>query len=319
MPTSLRNSQLASIFYGAQASWQPMTMIPKYRYMFYANFQLNGNAPQMDQTFLKNLGSSSPGNISFKIKTIDKPKIDLTTVELNQYNRKRLIYTKTEYLPFTIKIHDSVDGSAIQFWKDYFTYYFGDSRPKSASAYQYSTSGPTIPVLDNPNGWNWGLSAIAEDTNFFTRLDLYSLFGGNLVGTAGGTGEYQLTSYITFKYEAIQYNPIQKGVSSLFQFSADGNAFDVQPGVNTTFIPSPGPNTTQQNNFYNPLNITPTIVSQGLNSIIASAVNNPVTGASPGYANTVVDSSTTNSDLTNSTSFIYTAVSANAGLLDFGT
>ena len=89
MATTLRNSQLASKFYGANNPGQAMTMIPKLRFMFYAEFILNANAPIMDQAFLNNINSTSVGNISFKVKTIDKPKIDLTTVELNQYIRKK--------------------------------------------------------------------------------------------------------------------------------------------------------------------------------------------------------------------------------------
>lgn len=347
-PTSLRNSQLATIFYGAQASWQPMTMIPKIKYMFYANFVLNASAPSLDQAFLNALGGTAPGNISFKIKTIDKPKIDLTTVEMNQYNRKRLIYTRTEYQPFTIKIHDSVDGSATRFWQNYFMYYMGDSRPKNPTMdYLYSGSGPTNPTFDYSTGW--GLSAIAEDPNFFTSLQLYALMGGAAVGTTGGTGQYQLTTYInpriiaidfeqhdssssdteevsiTFKYEAIQYSPITstsgpiiQGVPSVFGFGSDGKAVDILPPVNSTFTAPVGGGIAQSNNFYNPLSIAPT-PSQGLNSVVATASPTPVTGAPDGYATNTTGSSTTSSDLTNSTNFIYSTVTGNAGLLNYGT
>jgi hypothetical protein len=308
--------------------------------MFYAQFILNPVAPQMDQTFLNALGGYAPGNISFKIKTIDKPKVDLTTVELNQYNRKRLIYTKTEYLPFTVKIHDSVDGSAVQFWKDYFTYYIGDSRPKTSFDYGSLTAGPTTPTFDYSSGW--GLSPTAENTNFFIRLDLYSLFGGASVGSAGGTGQYQLTSYInpritsidfeqhdsnssdleevsiTFKYEAIQYNPIQQGVLPQFGFGTDGGAVDLVPPIGSTFSPSQGGGPPNTNQTYNALAIGQQ-PSQGLTSVIATPSPTPVNGAPPGYVTNQTSADTTTSDLTNSTSFIYSAVSSNAGLMNYGT
>jgi hypothetical protein len=327
--------------------------------MFYAQFILNNNAPAMDPQFLTTnaLGGYAPGNISFKIKTIDKPKVDLTTVEMNQYNRKRLVYTKTEYLPFTIKIHDSVDGSATRFWQNYFMYYMGDSRPKNSTVdYGSITAGPTQQTFNYSTGW--GLSPIAEDTDFFTRVDLYALMGGAAVGTNGGTGQYQLTSYInpritaidfeqhdssssdmeevniTFKYEAIQYSPLTAttgpiipGVLQQFGFAADigspgsalpGPPIDITVPVGSTFQPSQGGGPANVNTNYNPLAINPS-ASQGLNPIIATPALTPVTGVPVGYVNNQTGASSTPSDLTNSSTFIYTTVSGNAGLLNYGT
>jgi hypothetical protein len=69
--------------------------------MFYANFVVNSNPLGIDSNFLSKLGTWQNG-ISFKIKTIDKPKVDLATTELNQYNRRRYAYTKIDYQPFVV-------------------------------------------------------------------------------------------------------------------------------------------------------------------------------------------------------------------------
>jgi len=340
--TILRNSQLASIFYGANSPGQPMTMIPKLRYMFYAEFVLNANAPDMDTSFLRNLGNTSLQNISFKVKTIDKPKVDLTTVEMNQYNRKRLIYTKTEYQPFTMKVHDSVDGSIVQLWKDYFTYYMADSRPKTPANMGSISNGPAAPTPPDTSitwGTGWGLAPIAEDTNFFTRLNLYSLFGGATVGSSGGTGRYQLTSYlnpritaidfesydsssseteevsITFKYEAIEYNPITDGILPNFGYSSDPNGIDVKPTSSVTV------NTTKTNTSAQPSSSTNNssgVRTQGTNPVIATPSTTQVAGAPLGYGSNKTGSSNTPTVLSNNQNYFTSSVSNIAGALNFG-
>ena len=340
--TILRNDQLASIFYGANNPGQPMTMIPKLKYMFYAEFELNANAPAMDNKFLTNLGNTSRQNISFKIKTIDKPKIDLTTVEMNQYNHKRLIYTKTDYQPFTIKLHDAVDGSIVQLWKDYFTYYFADSRPKTRPNYGSISNGPAAPTAADTTvtwGTGWGLSQIAEDTNFFYKLNIYSLFGGAKVGTQGGTGQYQLTSYInpritaidfesydasssdteevsiTLKYEAIEYNPITQGVLPNFGYTSDSNLHDVTPTSSATVGP---------NNYSGPPQSpamprnAASVLPTGQNPNIFTAPTTQVSGAPTGYAVNQTGSSNTPEILNNTQNSISSSVTANAGMLNFG-
>ena len=339
--TILRSSQLASKFYGTNNPGQPMTMIPKLKFMFYAEFELNANAPNMDTDFLRSISKTSVGNISFKIKTVDKPKIDLTTVEMNQYNRKRLIYTRTEYLPFTIKLHDSVDGSIVQLWKDYFTYYFADSRPKTSANMGSITNGPAATTTDSSITWGtgWGLSPIAEDTNFFTRLNLYSLFGGAQVGTAGGTGRYQLTSYlnpritaidfesydssssdteevsITFKYEAIEYNEITDGVLSKFGFSVDSNFLDVTPTSSSTIATNI--NSKAGAPSTNPI-LPSSILPQSQNPVIYNPSTTQVSGAPLGYAFNQTGSSNSLGVLTNAQNSTTSSVSNIAGQLNFG-
>ena len=340
MATILRNSQLASKFYGANYPGQSMTMIPKLRYMFYAEFIINAaSVPIIDPGFLNALGSTDVGNISFKVKTIDKPKIDLTTVEMNQYNRKKLIYTKTEYLPFTVKLHESVDGSIVRLWKDYFTFYFGDSRPKTPSDLNSIGQGATTaPTFADSSGW--GLRPITEDTNFFTRVNLYSLFGGAPIGTSGGTGQYQLTSYlnpritaidfeqydssssdteevsITFKYEAIEYNPITSGVLGNFGFSTD-QVLQVTPVSNMSVAASNnnGANTPQLNASIFPPTST---FAQPISPTISQTSATPVDNAPVGFAYNQTGSLNSSGSLTNSQTSVSSSVSSIAGSLNYG-
>lgn len=209
-----KNRHYASRFFGADNSGQKMTQIPRTKFMFYANFVVGKDATLIDPK-LKDLGTIDSG-ISFKIRTIDKPKVNFAITELNQYNRRRYAYTKIEYQPITIRIFDTVDNRPLNLWKRYFTYYFGDSRP-SKSNQIILNNGPTDPTFEDGTGW--GLRPIAEDLTFFDRLEVYSFYANkytqfNYLNPKIATIDF--TNYdtsssdpddlqMTIRYEAIEY------------------------------------------------------------------------------------------------------------------
>lgn len=231
MTTQLRTRHLATKAFGADNSMQPLTAVPRSKYMYFARFVLNTQASTIFESTSR---SGSPySGISFKIKTIDKPKIELNAVELNQYNRKRWAYTKTEYQPVTVRIFDTVDNKPLKLWIDYFTYYFGDSRANKTSAMNDQVTRSTI-----NDGTGWGLRPIAEELAFFSRLELYSLFGGKYTQTTylnpkitmADWQQYDSSSSepdelsLTLRYEAIEYNDeklIDDRMAEMFGFNAD--------------------------------------------------------------------------------------------------
>ena len=137
--------------------------------MFFAEFSLSPAGLAMMSG--SNINSNDINGVSFKIKTIDKPKVTLTTQELNQYNKKRLVYTKVEYSEATLRIFDTVDNSLLSLWVDYFTYFFGDSRQKQDGDYQQS---PMQPIFSDGTGW--GLRTLSNDTVFFQKITIYALY-----------------------------------------------------------------------------------------------------------------------------------------------
>lgn len=66
--------------------------------------------------------------LTFIIKHVDLPSITMQTETMNEYNRSRLVYTKTNYSDCNIVLHDVADGKVLRFWQDYFGYYVADSR-----------------------------------------------------------------------------------------------------------------------------------------------------------------------------------------------
>lgn len=240
-PAVLRNRQLANHYFGADAMGQPMRSIPRYKYMFYANFVVSSAALNMYH-WLGYLGDPSRG-ISFKIKTIDKPKLELNTVELNQYNRKRYAYTKVEYQPLTVRLYDTVDNKPLDLWKQYFTYYFGDSRLKTPLNIQNS---PTDPIFDDNTGW--GFRPINTEIFFFDRIELYSLYGGKYTKveyihpkiTNVDWQQYDTSSsepdelQLTMRYEALQYydsSEITPELAAVFGFDVDSPVLEPRDSV----------------------------------------------------------------------------------------
>lgn len=199
--TSFRNKQYADWMFGAQSPGQYMYAVPRYQWMYYANFVVNSQAA-MIYPWLRELGSVN--GISFKIKKVDKPNIDLKTKTLNQYNRKRPVYTNVDYKPVNLSIWDTVDNKPLDMWRQYFTYYFGDARQKSPLTMNQS---PVAPVFSDGTGW--GLRPLTEEINFFTRLDVYAIFGL----------KYTRVSYLNPRITNINFNSYQSDVDQLADIS----------------------------------------------------------------------------------------------------
>lgn len=204
----LRPKPYASTFFKADGGPSTaLSEVPRYKYMFYANFVASSAATSIYPD-LKNLGNWENG-ISFKIHGIDKPRINLTTQELNQYNRRRHVYTKVDYQPFTVKIYDSPDDRPLRLWHRYFTYYFGDSRPKARSNAERELRYNQQVISDKfEYGNGWGLKPEGERLNFFDRVELYAIFGGR----------YTQINYINPKIESINFQNYETSSSDLAEF-----------------------------------------------------------------------------------------------------
>lgn len=286
--TRLRTRHLATKFFGADDMAQPLSAVPRSKYMYFARFVLNTQAATIFESASK-AGEPYSG-LSFKIKTIDKPKIELNAVELNQYNRKRWAYTKTDYQPVTVRIFDTVDNKPLKMWVDYFTYYFGDSRANKTTAMNDPVNRSTF-----NDGTGWGLRPIAEQLSFFTRLELYSLFGGKYTQTTylnpkitmADWQQYDSTSSdpdelsLTLRYEAVEYNDerlMDDQMATIFGFNIDTKPFD-PPGTVPSATSMAGRPTLFENTAFNSAmaqNISTSILNV-TNSVFSNFGLNPST------------------------------------------
>lgn len=288
----IRTKPLASTFFKANGG--PGTVfgaIPRYKYMFYANFVASQSALELYPEYAR-LGNWEKG-VSFKIHGIDKPSIDLNYSELNQYNRKRYAYTKLNYHPFNIKMYDTVDDIPLELWRRYFTYYFGDSRSKGAGGAASETiynQGVTSSEFSFAPGW--GFTPIKEGLNFFSRVELYAIYGGR----------YTQISYINPKivkidwqqYESSDSNPAEMSMTMTYEaidykpstrigaYEANLFGFDIEQTNEVPGVPVPDQNLESwapRTEVYSLLdrilsgnfNLTPTDILQGIGSAFTIA------------------------------------------------
>ena len=96
---------------------------PKLKFLFHVNFEVNMEA----------LPNCPSANWGLAVKSVKLPSFTMTTHEMNQYNRKRIVQTKIKYDPVDITFHDDVgtsqNGGMIRnLWKLYYQYYYTDSK-----------------------------------------------------------------------------------------------------------------------------------------------------------------------------------------------
>lgn len=239
----LRSPRIASRVFGLNNPGQLVTAVPRMRFMFYTKFELSAAGKSMTNNAVLN-GYDGNRSLSFKVKQVDKPKITLTTQELNHYNKKKVIYTKIDYGEASIRLYDSVDDSVLATWIDYFTFYFGDSRVKrNQNAYSQS---PVDAKFTDDSGW--GLRPLSNDTQFFDRITVYGFYANtytafSYINPKITTIDWQQRDYsseepeevnISFKYEAIEYEAFGQPV-------VDSTVFGWQP-IDSLDIPGVLPN-----------------------------------------------------------------------------
>lgn len=170
---------------------------PKFKFLFHVYFDINQEA--------YGEGLSTGDNFGLAVKSVKLPSFSFDAPVLNQYNRKRIVYTKVKYDPVDISFHDDNGNMINGMWYNYFTYYFRDaSKPNvvfsgNRGAGQPSNQGPVngqgSPTLADYNYRNtykneilnndWGYigeSSVPSSTGTSTKLPFFkniTVFGFN--------------------------------------------------------------------------------------------------------------------------------------------
>jgi hypothetical protein len=153
-------------------------------------FAQSGGFPRQRNAFIIRFwlhGLAAQSNLTFAIKSIDRPKFNTKTEKLNQYNKKRVVFTGFEIEPIRLQFFDSADGAAQNMWTQYSQYYFGDMKNTSQtpgqtnSSYAYDIITPNF--IDNANsGFGFtaknGGSQTSGDQYFFDRVDIFHFYDG---------------------------------------------------------------------------------------------------------------------------------------------
>jgi hypothetical protein len=208
---------------------------PKQRHVFLVNFLTN----PLD------VGKTTSG-LTYAMKSVDRPNIQPHSEELNQYNKKRHIYTGYKIAPLRMQIYDTADGAAQRMWADYTRYYYGDFN--QAGPQMFSGADIYGPFMDGVG--NYGFTANARDTDgqfFFKTItilhfysntyDMYTLVNPRITSFTPDELDYSEANVaainIEFVYEAVFLTPSTgQPAAQVPQFSGlfNGNPYDVVGG-----------------------------------------------------------------------------------------
>lgn len=194
-------------------------LAPKQSFLYYVCLNVDQSALQ---TLLGSLGSESVSSQSLieqyetglMAKRVDLPKFNIQTRSLKSYNRKNIFQTGISYEPLNITFHDDAADTVLNFWNDFYTYYYRDS--------DYDSTLYTAPhkyQARRREGWgysprNGNLKPFLRDIQIFSlhnkRFTEYKLI--NPVITAWRHGEHDSTASnglmeatMTVDFETVKY------------------------------------------------------------------------------------------------------------------
>jgi hypothetical protein len=260
---------------------------PKQQHVFLVRFVMNNNSGDADLTFA--------------VKSADKPTVNITTQELSQYNKKRVVYTGYKNADLSIVFYDSADQAAQSLWATYSQYYFGDFA-QSYTAFSDDIENSSSNWISNLGSAGFGYTAAnGGQTSFGTQFlikyieilqfnggtyDTYTLINPKISVCKFDGLDYSAdeisTVEMTFQYEAVIISPGSGGASS-------AQIEEFQPGQpfygNPLNIPASNPDTPTE--FYVPNSISnDTITSNILGSLFGNTAPNATLLSSQNYYNT---------------------------------
>lgn len=148
-------------------------------------FRIDGSSPVNLKNlfvvrFMKRSTNTSP--LTFLAKSVERPSVQPTVEEINQYNKKRIIQTGVKYNPISCSLYDTADSAAQAMWIEYSKYYFGDYNQPTAS-YRDDIINETM--LGNQEGYGIQIrqtsSSDLQGINsqfFFDGIEVYHVWGG---------------------------------------------------------------------------------------------------------------------------------------------
>lgn len=154
----LGDSHAASQQFGFDGSG--LRNVPKSKFMFYVKFHRARSQG----------GSAWERGVGFAVKSIDRPRVGFKLETLNQYNRKRIVHTDSEFEALAFKFHDTVLEEVQRMFEEYYAFYFNDPLAYSENVTNDIVSQRMDPVSP------FGLKAIPYSDGFFSHITVYQIF-----------------------------------------------------------------------------------------------------------------------------------------------
>ena len=149
---------------------------PKYSFLYHVRFEIDDNLSIIKDTQkLRETG--------MLVKAVNLPKFTVENKVLNSYNRPNIVQTKVKYDSVTVTFHDDSSDVVLNFWRDYYGYYYRDSDyyPNSdgnPELYQFEYKYASNPFLDDKT-WGYTLRGQNAARRYFIKnMRIYSLHQG---------------------------------------------------------------------------------------------------------------------------------------------
>lgn len=210
-------------------------MAPKAGWSYFIEFGLNPRLPYMFKSLDVPWYEKTKGKIGLVAKSSDLPRFTVGHSTINSYNRKKIIQNKITYNPINITFHDDMDNMTTNLWKNYYQYYYADSRYERGTTFRgglkAGRSIETSEAFNNTelNMWraySFGLNN-GQTEPFFKYIKIFllnrrsynSITLLNPLITEWGHSQLDnsqtkmLENKMTVAYEAVYYDTAKKGVS----------------------------------------------------------------------------------------------------------
>lgn len=168
-------------------------LAPRNKFLFHVYFNLNtSEIPTLRNVF----SVSDQSSLGLLVKNIQLPNYTLDTETLNQYNRKRVIQKKINYLPVSMTFHDDGGDLSRNLWYNYYSYYYKDPNQQYGSA---SNQNGSIGQVANEPGFAYGTRDIYDANRSVNDWGFVGeAYDQGAAGTSGNQGGNQSTGKPAF-------------------------------------------------------------------------------------------------------------------------
>lgn len=226
-----RDSQYASKNFRIDGNSFATSLLPKPKFLFFVQFVRAADSAVFDSvgqsSGVSRLSNTKDG-IIFQIKQIDRPKFNIKTETLVQYNKKRVIQTGIEYQNMTISFHDDVSDQVMEFWTEYYSFYYGDGRKIRSS--EWRSDIVTNEFDEGLGGTGWGYLGRfngpggAEAMHFLEEINIFQFYAGQYT-----TMTFVHPKLTIFDHDQNDYEDGREGTGIRMSFDYEGVIYDLTP------------------------------------------------------------------------------------------
>jgi hypothetical protein len=220
---------------------------PKYGFLFYVEFDFN--------PLITNVSNTSAQEMGMIVKSVNLPSFTMAVKEHNAYNRKNYVQNSIKYDPVTITFHDDQADNVLNFWYDYYSFYYRDS-DYNDSTYQLINKYQERPSFEwgytpKPVG-SYNAANAYQTYQYIQAIRIYSLYQKQF-------DEYELVNPIITSFKHGQHangdnvNLLEHQMSIQFETVKYYNGYTTASTaggyIDLHYDTTPSPITAQENNL----------------------------------------------------------------------